>query len=278
MTISVAIKIHDGVVLASDSASTLTGVYENTVYVRNIYNNGNKIFNLYKGLPIGAITWGLGNIGPASIATLAKDFRQLISTPGGAWEINKSNYSMKEVVDKFQQFFFIDKYQKEVAEPSAGTDIGFYLAGYSSDAPLAEIWLLRTENGQVMNPEIVLSSDQTAALWNGDPEAITRLYLGYSTYLPEILKMANIPDAKMNEIMNLCQQHLKTPFIEPPMPIQDAIDLASFLVETTIRFKKFGPGHNTVGGPIEIAAITKHEGFKWIKRKYYFEDSLNPES
>lgn len=33
----------------------------------NIYNNANKVLNLYKGLPIGAITWR--HIGPSSIAT-----------------------------------------------------------------------------------------------------------------------------------------------------------------------------------------------------------------
>jgi len=33
------------------------------VTVHNIYNNANKVFNLYKGL----LTWGLGNVGPASM-------------------------------------------------------------------------------------------------------------------------------------------------------------------------------------------------------------------
>jgi hypothetical protein len=52
------------------------------------------------------------------------------------------------------------------------------------------------------------------------------------------------------------------------MPIQDAVDLARFLVETTIgfvRFAVFMP--KSVGGAVEIAAITKHEGFRWVQRK-----------
>jgi hypothetical protein len=36
------------------------------------------------------------------------------------------------------------------------------------------------------------------------------------------------------------------------------------------------PTHS-VGGPIEIAAVTKHEGFRWVKRKYNFSRDLNPE-
>jgi len=32
----------------------------------------------------------------------------------------------------------------------------------------------------------------------------------------------------------------------------------------------------TVGGPIDVAVISKGEGFVWIKRKYYFEKEINP--
>lgn len=60
------------------------------------------------------------------------------------------------------------------------------------------------------------------------------------------------------------------------MPIQDAIDLAEFLARLTIEFVRFCPGDATVGGPIEIAAVTKHEGFKWVRRKHYFNAALNP--
>jgi len=60
------------------------------------------------------------------------------------------------------------------------------------------------------------------------------------------------------------------------MPVQDAIDLAQFLVTTTINFTKFLPGANTVGGAVDIATVTRHEGFKWIKRKLYYSAELNP--
>ncbi len=60
------------------------------------------------------------------------------------------------------------------------------------------------------------------------------------------------------------------------MPIQDAIDLAEFLVSATIQFVRFTPGEPTVGGPIEIATITKHEGFKWVSRKHYYDTRFNP--
>ena len=32
----------------------------------------------------------------------------------------------------------------------------------------------------------------------------------------------------------------------------------------------------TVGGPIDVAVISKGDGFIWIKRKHYFSTELNP--
>lgn len=75
----------------------------------------------------------------------------------------------------------------------------------------------------------------------------------------------------------LLAAQLQAPLVFPPMPIQDVIDLARFLVHAAIMFSRFSPGPNVVGGPIEIAAITKHENFKWISRKHYYDQPLNKE-
>jgi hypothetical protein len=32
----------------------------------------------------------------------------------------------------------------------------------------------------------------------------------------------------------------------------------------------------TVGGPIDVAVLSKGDGFIWIKRKHYFKPELNP--
>ena len=61
----------------------------------------------------------------------------------------------------------------------------------------------------------------------------------------------------------------------PAMPIQDTIDVARFLVETAAKFARYGLRPETIGGPTEIAAITKHEGFKWVDRKHYYTSALN---
>ena len=72
MTIAIALKINDGIVLATDSASTIVGE-ENEDGVRSVYYTyftADKLFNLKKGSRIGAMTWGNGSINNESAIIL----------------------------------------------------------------------------------------------------------------------------------------------------------------------------------------------------------------
>jgi len=52
--------------------------------------------------------------------------------------------------------------------------------------------------------------------------------------------------------------------------------LAESLVSTTAMKQKVSLELETVGGPIDVAFISRNDGFIWIKRKHYFEEKLNP--
>ena len=113
-------------------------------------------------------------------------------------------------------------------------------------------------------------------LVGGDPEAFGRLANGCSPALPIVLGKAGLDQTTIDSVMQEVASNLCVPLVEAPMPIQDAIDLAEFFVSTSSAFAKFKRGAATVGGPVESAAITKHEGFKWVHRKHYFAEALNP--
>lgn len=104
-----------------------------------------------------------------------------------------------------------------------------------------------------------------------------RLIKGYGTDLPNVLKEFGMRDEKIKAAMSHIDKRLQVPLSYPPMPIQDAIDLAVFLAEATIMFSRFTPGAPTVGGPIDVAAITKYERFRWVRRKFWYQAGLNPE-
>ena len=59
MTVIVAVKVYDGIVIGGDSAVTLGLPQPGSVQV---YNNADKIFHLHRDLPIGLATWGTAHI------------------------------------------------------------------------------------------------------------------------------------------------------------------------------------------------------------------------
>ena len=64
MTVCVAVRVNDSMVFAADSASTLEARKPSgESVIVNVYRHGDKIFNLYKGLPVVAMTCGMGHIG-----------------------------------------------------------------------------------------------------------------------------------------------------------------------------------------------------------------------
>ena len=60
------------------------------------------------------------------------------------------------------------------------------------------------------------------------------------------------------------------------MPNQELATLAESLIDLTSLKRRMSAERETVGGEIDVAIISKSEGFVWIKRKHYFPPELNP--
>lgn len=60
------------------------------------------------------------------------------------------------------------------------------------------------------------------------------------------------------------------------LPVDELAAMAESLINLTSFKQKISLETETVGGPIDVAVITKGDGFIWIKRKQYFRPELNP--
>ena len=62
------------------------------------------------------------------------------------------------------------------------------------------------------------------------------------------------------------------------IPLPEMAFLAESLVNITSLKRTFAIDGNqqTVGGPTDVAVMSKGDGFVWIKRKHYFDDKINP--
>ena len=63
------------------------------------------------------------------------------------------------------------------------------------------------------------------------------------------------------------------------LPIEELALLAESMINITSLRRKVAIDRNigTVGGPIDVAIISKGDGFIWLKRKHYFERKYNPQ-
>ena len=70
-------------------------------------------------------------------------------------------------------------------------------------------------------------------------------------------------------------------FIQPVLeivvhlPKEELASMAEALINLTSLKRRVSMEEESVGGPIDVAVISKGDGFVWIKRKHYFDPSLN---
>lgn len=276
MTICVAVKVHDCLAIAADSASSISAFGVGApVGIRRVYQHGNKVFNLFKGKPICAMTAGLGNIGPLSISTVAKDLRKALQHGDLHWKVDGEAYTIEEVAEKSRQFFE-QRFAQHGLVGQPLPDLQFWVGGYSSDEDQSELWEVKFVQGACAAPQLKMAKHMCGVEMGGQPEALHRLVLGYSQLLPDALIKAGLDAAVVNGVLQSVAQNGDFQLVEPAMPAQDAIALVDFLAETVKTYVSFQPGPDTVGGRTDIAAVTKHEGFKWIRRKHYYPGELNP--
>ena len=59
------------------------------------------------------------------------------------------------------------------------------------------------------------------------------------------------------------------------LPKEELAEMAETLVSLTSFKRRVTPEAETVGGPIDVAVISKGDGMVWVKRKHYFDRELN---
>jgi len=85
----------------------------------------------------------------------------------------------------------------------------------------------------------------------------------------------------LKDKLNTMDEYRKKNYVDPILnvvnflPKDELAQMAEDLVNLTCLKKKVSMEDETVGGPIDVAVISKGDGLIWIKRKHYFEQDLN---
>lgn len=97
----------------------------------------------------------------------------------------------------------------------------------------------------------------TEQIQNLDTSAVVKEF----SVLNEQIKRENHIMPLMNAVSNLAKEDLS--------------EMAESLIYLTYLKRRITFAEESVGGPVDVAVISKGDGFVWIKRKHYFRPELN---
>lgn len=104
------------------------------------------------------------------------------------------------------------------------------------------------------------------------PDDKKRLHTKYSRRLSSIRK-------KLNDLSfdyQFAHHYWPVISIVSVLPKDELAIIAETLVNITSFKRRVSMSSETVGGPIDVAIISRGDGFVWIKKKHYFPMELNP--
>lgn len=89
-----------------------------------------------------------------------------------------------------------------------------------------------------------------------------------------------VADSISSELHNQSSRYLSPILLSVgTLPIEELALLAESMINITSLRRRVALDNNigTVGGPIDVAIITKADGLIWIKRKHFFDRKFNPQ-
>ena len=250
MTICVSVRVPEGVVLGTDSMSTVTANdSEGVPFVIKNYLNARKLFQV-GDLPIGVFIYGLARIGSTSLSELIHQFGD-----------ENEEESVPLVADGLTEFIaraYADEYPPGADQPR----LGLYIAGYSQGSYSVH----EREVGfpqQLVPKSIRRTGGDYGVVWRGVEVPFYRLYMGCDPVLLDSLSKKAIHAEAGDQFSEQNRRRMLVPF--EYMYLQDAADFAVFVLRTTIGYNQFEVGLPTCGGELQVAAISAVDGFQWIR-------------
>ncbi len=255
MTIAICVRVGDGVVLAADSVTAMKAGQG----IGQIFDGARKLLRPQLDVPVGLVTFGQGTIEGQSIAGLAITLRERLSLEG-QWALNPEAYTVDEVAQRVRDFY-AERIQLAV---NHGNDphspVGFLVAGYSSGSEVPECWEIELTHQGVSKFSQIDPNEESSLCYRGFTDALDRLTKGAAR--PISIWLDGLGAAK-----ELLLQQSKLTLVRPEMPVAEAIKLADWLSGIAIGAMHFAPGAEIIGGSVDLARITRDDGFVWVRQQ-----------
>jgi hypothetical protein len=272
VSLGIAIKGSEGVVLAADSRVTLFNQVPNAqtpgqaLVIPASFDNATKVLKVSGQDHVGAVTYGLGAFNTANGPRTMHSFIPELEEQLKAQAVGR--LSVGDFADKLRDFFMSQWNTHINRAPNPGEEINFLVGGFDDAAAYGRVFLFQVPiqvNPIEQNP----GAGQFGITWGGQHDLVYRMLYGFDVAVPAFVQSAlNIPPPQFASFKQQLEQKFQPGIPYQFLPLQDCIDLAVFLIQSTIRFQRFRTNAvRGVGGPIEVATITRSEGFVFRSRR-----------
>jgi hypothetical protein len=282
MSLGIAFKGTEGIVLAADSRVTLMGTLPNlpppnpsvaqsqpVVIVPATFDNASKLLRVKGQEFVGAVTFGAGSIGagqPRTASSYLPEFEAELA--------NEARLNVEDFTRKLADFFLRQWRANQMpSNPMLSDNMIFFVAGYDG---------VGSGYGRVFEVSIPsrptpteLNAGTFGPIWGGQRELVDRLLQGFDPNLPAAVQdlLGIAPASRSATLNDDLRNRFSLPIPWQFLPLQDCVDLSIFLVRSTIELQKWMVGIRGVGGAVDVATITRTKGFEEVQLKKIMGES-----
>lgn len=259
--------------------------------VTNAWGGVTKMFQISESpVPVVAVTAGTAKLNERTMASLGAQFRKELEGK------KRKLVSVSSISNAFLRFFrkqYDQHYANSPLPEVLREGPEFLIGGYGRDARFPELFRVKVQENSV---DEEFSAGKSGASWNGQADAVERLMKGvdgavffqiknhiesllkkhhdnmkermlqiisevlerYELKLPEDIN-TTLPET-VDEGFSLDRHFINTDFSN--LPLQEAVNMASYLVFLQAGKARFERGVATVGGRIHVGVVTKEDGFR----------------
>ena len=257
MSLGICIKSPEGIILSAESRVTLSAAQPGGALIHVHYDNAIKLFGFSAPHTyVGVVTWGAGAINLRTAHSFQPEFEATLPTD----RLPVLKYA------ELLRDFYMGQWNAAVVGPYAGPPMTFIVAGFDEGQPYGRVFEVNipTIPGPVEHQP---KAGDFGLSWGGQREIVDRLMQGFDARVLGIVKaiLPMTPQQEHQIVVALTQLQLPVPL--QAMPLQDCIDLALFFIKSTIDAQKLAVQVRGCGGFVDLATITRRDGFSFIQRK-----------
>lgn len=267
MSLGIAFKGPEGIVLAADSRVTLMAQLQQPnqppTLLPATFDNATKLLRVKGQDFVGAVTYGAGAIGttePRTAHSYIPELEQELT------ETNTGRLSTAEFAKRLGSFFAA---RWQAAMPGLvvppGQDMFFLVGGYDEGESYGRVYEIAVPNN--LTPK-EWNAGTFGITWGGQKEFTERLLNGFDSSVPTLAQQfLDLTDAQRDALADDLKGKLGVGIPYQFLPLQDCVDVAIFIIRTTIMLQTWLVGIRGVGGFIDLATITRIDGFRYIQQK-----------